>query len=80
MEASKKIIKDLIEKEYKDYPDLADVKERLKNLYIKEYEHLSKNKSYFNLEIATEDEMIEQVYIRMKESFIKIAPGLYPKG
>jgi hypothetical protein len=65
-------ILNIIEEEYKNYKNLETLKIQLQDMYIKEYKHLVKYKSYFGLENATEDEIIKEVFNRMKETWNKI--------
>ena len=71
-EAEKYII-EVIENEYKDYPDLKDYELRIIEMYLKEYKHISSNKKYFNLTDTTPDhDIINMVFEHMKEIWEKI--------
>jgi len=80
MNNSKKMIIENIDKEYENYPDLYEVKEKLKELYIKQYDMLNDNKKYYDLENSTEEELLEMVYLKMKSIFDSIAPGLFKEN
>jgi 6-pyruvoyl-tetrahydropterin synthase len=80
MNNSKKMIIENIDKEYENYPDLYEVKEKLKELYIKQYDMLNDNKKHYDLENSTEEELLEMVYLKMKSIFDSIAPGLFKEN
>jgi len=71
-ENSKKIIKEIIEKNYSKYPSLNNIKEKIKELYIQKYEYISKNNKYFN--VYEEKDIIELTFVKMKKAFDKIMP------